>query len=258
MPSKAMAVTSDGSVDPRALAAEARSADLLDLEDILSEGEELLSARGTAFAKEYRRIEGVQTSIVKNLATVCVALRHKHDDFRGNSRAYRDAVNEMYRRAGLSGEELTRMSTRVRYHIGNALRRHLTPRELEANGLLAESPLERGQDARATNQALITALRTSADAEQSPEPAKATKRKPAKGVVNKDKVQRTLQGRELKATADSLRIAHAAQELVTQLSDESIDNMTDGQRAKLDDELKALESRCRQLRRKLKGQQTGR
>ncbi|KUF18856.1 hypothetical protein AT728_07430 [Streptomyces silvensis] len=93
-----------------------------------------------------------------------------------------------------------------------------------------------------------------------PEQAKPSKRAPAKGVVDTERVetvQRTLLGRELKATADSLRLAHAAQELVSQLSDDSIGDMTDGQRSKLDEELKTLESRVRQLRRKLKAAPKG-
>ncbi|WP_063803505.1 hypothetical protein [Streptomyces silvensis] len=260
MSGKEVAKRDSAEVDPRTLAAEARKADVLELEDILDEGEELLAARGAAYAREHKRIEGVQVSLVKNLATVCIALRHHHDDYRGNSRAYRDVVTEMYNRAGLTGDERERMTQRVRYHIGNGLRRFLTPRELTSVNLLPESPLERNQDARATNQVMLKALRTSADAERVPEQAKPSKRAPAKGVVDTERVetvQRTLLGRELKATADSLRLAHAAQELVSQLSDDSIGDMTDGQRSKLDEELKTLESRVRQLRRKLKAAPKG-
>jgi hypothetical protein len=62
----------------------------------------------------------------------------------------------------------------------------------------------------------------------------------------------------LKATADHLRLAEVAGGIVGQLRPEVIDvDMTDGQRAKLDEHLKTIESQVRALRKHLKTSRSG-
>lgn len=229
----------------------------LELDDISNDSEELLIVRGAAYAREWARIENHPTILLRNIAVVVVALRKQYDDFLGRDGDYRKAVNEMYRRAGIDED---RIKTAVRYHVNNALRRYLTPRELKRIGLIPESALERQQDARATNQAIINATKVVATVDAGPiqevaTPAKktaASKRTP-KGEVRETVVEQRSPGARVKATADQLRLAEVAGGIVTQIRTDVIDtDMTDGQRAKLDEHLKSIESHVRALRRHLK------
>lgn len=231
----------------------------LELDDIAEEPEEMLIARGAAYAKEWGRIESHPTILLKNIATVIVALRKQHDDYLGRDGEYRKKVADMYTRAGIDED---RIKNAVRYHVNNALRRYLTPRELKRLGLVPESLLERQQDNRATNQAIIRATKLTAQIEAAP-PVKKIGEKPAKksrakGEVNADVVEATVPGTRVKATADHLRLAEVANGIVGQMRTDVIDvDMTDGQRDKLDQHLKALESQVRKLRRHLQSRRSG-
>ncbi|MEU1254797.1 hypothetical protein ABZ445_16105 [Streptomyces chartreusis] len=226
----------------------------LDLEAIEHETEPALIARGAAYAREYAAIEDKPTILAMNVATVLLALRRRHGDMLGKSHAYRVDANEVYTSANIPDAQRTRLQANVRYHIGNMLRRVLTPRELKALDLIDASPLERQQDRRATDSAILKATRVSVDVEAS---TPRTVAKPAKGK-GKEKPEVVPQqggsaGMGVKATADHLRLAHVASNLVGQLDADVIDShMTDGQRAKLDEELAVIESAVRRLRRQLK------
>ncbi|MGW1268189.1 hypothetical protein [Streptomyces sp. NPDC002491] len=224
----------------------------LELDEIQYESEEMLVARGAAYAKEWARIENHPTILLRNIATVVVALRKQHDDWLGRDGDYRKKVADMYQRAGVDED---RIKSAVRYHVNNLIRRHLTPRELRQLGLIPESALERQQDARATNQAIVNATRAVAEAERVPaQPAKkvsATRK--IKGEAKADVVERSTAGLRVKASADHLRLATVARSLVDQMSTEVIDtDMVDGQRAKLDADLADMEKKIRSLRRHLK------
>jgi hypothetical protein len=234
----------------------------LELDHIKDEAEEMLLARGAAYAKEWGRVEQHPTILLKNIAIVILALRRQHDDWLGRDGEYRKAINEMYRRAGVDED---RIKTAVRYHVNNALRSTLTPRQLKRLGLIPESALERQQDTRATNQAIINATKVVAAVEAGPvqevtTPAKktaASKRTP-KGEVRETVVEQRSPGSRVKATADQLRLAEVAGGIVTQLRPDIIDvDMTDGQRAKLDEHLKGIESQVRALRKHLKTSRSG-
>lgn len=226
----------------------------LDLEAVQDEPENMLIARGAAYARAYAVVEKAPTILAMNLATVLFAIRRQHRDLLGRSHEYRQVANEVYRRAGLADkDQLTRLQANARYHMGNLLRRQLTPRELKALELNEASPLERQQDRRATDSAILRATRVSADvAASTPKTTKTSKS--AKGkTAERVPEQASGPGLVVKATADHLRLAHVAANLVGQLDADVIDeHMTDGQRAKLDEELAAIESAARRLRRHMK------
>jgi hypothetical protein len=230
----------------------------LRLEDIQDESEQQLVARGAAYAREYAAIEDKPTILAMNIATVLLALRRQHGDWLGRTYPYRQVASEVYRLSGVKGDRLTRLQATVRYHVGNGLRRQLTPRELNALELLDTSPLERQQDIRATNSALLAAVKVSAAAEVStPEkPSKPAK----KGAKAEERVpeQGGSAGMVVRATADHLRLAHVAGNIVGQIDTSVVDtHMTDGQRAKLDEELAALQKAITRLRRHTKKPSSG-
>ncbi|MFF1417623.1 hypothetical protein [Streptomyces sp. NPDC058280] len=216
----------------------------LKLNDIIDESEAELQARGAAYAREYAEIEQRPVILARNMAMVCIALRLKLQDMVGSSYEYKQTVAEFYRMSGVTGDRLERMQGTVRWHVGNTLRRHMTPRELERHGLLATSPLERQQDSRAVNAAIVQSIRAS-EAVRASTPRKAPKT--ATGEPSQEPEQT---GSPVKATADHLRLAHVAGSIVGQLDTDVIDtHMTPGQRAKLDEELAALQKAIAALRR---------
>jgi hypothetical protein len=200
----------------------------LQLEEVARESEAALLARGVAYAKEYATIAHKSTVLANNLAVVSVALRVKHQDMLGRSGPYRQAISSMYRDAGISQD--SPLPGTVRWHVGNLLRRHMTPRELESHGLKPTSPLERQQDDRAVKAAIVVASRASDDAAQS--------------------VEKVDGETPVKATADQLKLGNVARNLVGQLDPDVITgSMTDGQRAKLDEALAEMQEMIRDLRR---------
>ncbi|MEU3729991.1 hypothetical protein AB0E81_11360 [Streptomyces sp. NPDC033538] len=234
---------------------DAASVQALDLEAIENEPTPALIARGAAYAREYALIEHKPALLAQNIATVLLALRKQHDDWLGRSYPYRQDVAEVYRTANVSDkEQLTRLQANVRYHVGNMLRRHLTPRELKALELHDASPLERQQDRRATDATILRATKVSAEVKASTPKTTQTTKKPSKGGQTEIvPTQASAPGTSVKATADHLRLANVAASIVGQLDVDVIDgHMTDGQRAKLDDELAEMERTVRRLRRHLK------
>ncbi|MEV4037714.1 hypothetical protein [Streptomyces umbrinus] len=223
----------------------------LDLDEIQHEEQPMLVARGAAYAREYHRIEQHPTMLLQNIATVIVAIRLKYNDLRGEGYEYRQTVAEMYRAAGIPTDAAGRVQASVRYHVGNALRRHLTPRELKSVRLLPESPLERLQDQRATNAVILKASRVSVELEASTAARTKQKTKKApKGQVIEEKVPAQGGRSPVAATADHLRLASVALGIVGQMKTDVIDDdMTDGQRAKLDEHLAAMQAAITKLRR---------
>ncbi|MFE7624227.1 hypothetical protein [Streptomyces sp. NPDC057509] len=211
----------------------------LELEDLAGESEQALVARGAAYAREYAKIQGKATALLKNLAVTQVAIRIKMNDMRGTSHEYRTVVAEMYRSMGLPQDRTETMQASVRWHVSNVLRRHMTPRELEAHNLQPTSALERLQDNRKVNSAIIRAARaTTAVEESTPKPAKRALGEPA------------VPGQPVKATADHLRLVDVASDILGKLDRNVIKkHMTDGQRAKLDKELAAMEKKIAALRK---------
>ncbi|MET9126911.1 hypothetical protein [Streptomyces sp. NPDC004528] len=234
---------------------------VLQLEDIDTESVTMLRARGAAYAKAHAQIEGAQTVLLKNLAMVILAIRKKHDDWDGKSYEYRQDVAEMYRQAGIPKDSMSSLQSAVRYHVGNAVRRYLTPREMKRLAIADTTPLERQQDRRASDSLLLSALKVSAAASApvSKGMAKTKTMKPAKGTkAAPDPSERVPeQGSDIKATADHLRLTHAARQLVEQLDADVIrDHMTEGQRAKLDEDLAAMQEIISALRRRTRSRRS--
>lgn len=226
---------------------------VLQLEDIENESLPMLRARGAAYAREHAKIDGAQTVLLKNLATVVLAIRKKHDDWEGMSRAYRMEVAEMYRQAGIPASNVSGTQAAVRYHVGNLVRRYLTPREMKSLSIADTTPLERQQDRRAADSQLLSALKLSVEASApvSTSVTKPTKTKTTKAAKSAESERVPEQGSAIKATADHLRLTHAARQLVEQLDGDIIrDHMTEGQRAKLDEDLAAMQDIITALRRR--------
>ncbi|MFC8583217.1 hypothetical protein ACFUGD_01365 [Streptomyces sp. NPDC057217] len=228
----------------------------LEVAELAKESEPALVARAVAYGREYKRIENHPTMLLKNLAAVAVALRVQYDDIDGKKHAYRQVMADIYRQAGMD----ERAQTAARYHIGNLVRRTFTARELEQAGLLLTSPLERLQDTRKDASKLVSAAKvitsvdpTLLDSLARPQAPTTTTSKKApkskKSPATSGELAKST-GPELKATADVLRLAQVAGGIVGQLKTDVIDDhMTDGQRAKLDEELETLQKRITALRR---------
>ncbi|MEU1037684.1 hypothetical protein [Streptomyces sp. NPDC005907] len=220
----------------------------LELDAIEKESPATLIARGAAYVREYVAIEDKPTILAMNIATVLLALRKKHGDWLGRSYEYRQDVNEVYRQANIPPDRLTRTQATVRYHVGNLLRRHLTPRELQKLELIDASPLERQQDRHSASRAIVRAVKATAEVTAS---TPAPKAKTAKGAKEETvPEQGGGVGTGVKATADHLRLAKVVGNVLEQLSPNVIkEHMTDGQRAKLDEELADLQKKITELRR---------
>lgn len=219
----------------------------LQYEDIQSEGETQLVARGSAYAREYVTKQQEAKVLVKNLAMVLWAIRMEHDDPLGRSGPYRQAAAELYASANLDAEAEDRLQTAVRWHIGNIRTRYMTPRELENAGLKLTSPLERQRDTREANAALLTGLRAVAALESAPKtPAAPSKRgKASAETAPSSPLPPTI------VVANHLKLSGAALSIVRQMDPDVIaDGLTDGQRAKLDEDLAALQKEVAALRRK--------
>jgi hypothetical protein len=215
----------------------------LQLDDLRGETEASLLARGAAYTKEYERIEHHPTILLKNIAAIVIAIRIQLDDMRGSGHEYRQKIAGMYRQSGIGPDSTSKVQTAVRWHVNNLLRRHMTARELEAINLKPTSALERMQDSRAKNAALIAGLKAAETAEAS------TPKKSGKGKKTSDEEPANA-GHPVKATADHLRLAHAASSILDQLDEDVIkSHMAPGQRAKLDEELAAMQQRISKLRR---------
>ena len=63
-------------------------------------------------------------------------------DILGTSYAYRQTFGDMLTEAGITGADRTRVSSSLRYHIGNFLRQSLSPEEVADLGLVKSSPRE--------------------------------------------------------------------------------------------------------------------
>lgn len=91
-----------------------------------------LVTEGTHLAKSYMDLHRRSTHLVKSLALVIVKLRAKYEDrngrpdLRGRSQAYRDAVAQIYRDAGIPPDATSNLQAAVRHHISTALREYMT------------------------------------------------------------------------------------------------------------------------------------
>jgi hypothetical protein len=142
-------------------------------------------------------------------------------------------------------ETAERIQRAVRYHIGNHLRDVVTAEVLADYNLKPSKPLDRNRAARETRSALVATAR--AELEMAPPTAGKSRAASAESAAPAE----SRASADVRATADHLRLTKGARTILGQLNPEVIDDhMTDGQRAKLDDELAAIQEIVSKLRRK--------
>ncbi|WBQ03799.1 hypothetical protein [Kribbella sp. CA-293567] len=77
-------------------------------------------------------------------------------DWAGRSQDYRDAIRDVYTRAHLSQDQVSKLPGKLGYHVRQALGARISADELEAAGFKAEDPKIR-QNARRTTAAALAA-----------------------------------------------------------------------------------------------------
>lgn len=211
----------------------------LSRESLAAEGDDALVMRAAAYMREYIAVEARPTILLMNIAAVLVELRSRtttddgRTDWRGRSVKYRQEANQIYAAAGVSVADRERVSRAVRWHVGNLLREVMTPQELADYDLQESSPLDRLRDSQASTAAIVSAARAEIEAATASVPT-------------------------VKATADHVRLGVAVTNILGQLSVDVIsETMTDGQRAKLDEELEEAQQKLRILRRYTKKRSSG-
>ncbi|MFG2292043.1 hypothetical protein [Streptomyces sp. NPDC048603] len=239
-------------------------APVLALEDVENEGVDELVARGAAYARGYLDIKNRETTMLRNIAVVLIAIRAQctdtqgRVDWRGQSHEYRALAKDVYAQANVPPDSLSYMQSNVRYHVGNILRDVLTPAELAAYELRPDSPAEANAKASRAQRALALAAATTV-------PSVATSAQPAakaskKTVTAQDEAdgapdqQPDTSGR---AVATTLRLTQGAHGVISQISADVISSMTDGQRARMDEQLAEMQTAISALRRKIRRASAG-
>ncbi|MEU1074307.1 MULTISPECIES: hypothetical protein [unclassified Streptomyces] len=227
---------------------------VLKLSTLEDESTEALVARGAALVREHAIVEGRGTALLRSCAVVLAALRLRcvnkdgDPDVTGTSHEYRELAREVYRRAGIGPDAQDRVQATVRYHVAKVIRENHSEDQLEAYGLIVASPVERQRERRQRDSAVLTMARHEAiAAAPAPKKGKATAKAAADEAAA---VNLSATGAAQKATADHLRLGAGVLNILGQMSTDVIDNdMTDGQRAKLDEHLAAMQAAVTKLRR---------
>lgn len=124
---------------------------------------EVLIQEGANLVRNYAHFEDSKTTLLRELARVIVELRgyfqteDGRTDWAGRSFTYRETVARIYQDAGVPADSLEGMQSALRYHIGNVLRDHAPPQELEDLGLKSQRPVERVKASRERLAALARA-----------------------------------------------------------------------------------------------------
>jgi hypothetical protein len=100
---------------------------------------------------EVQQIEGRRTELLRELGKTVVCLRGKFlykdmPDWAGKSPEYKQAIAEVYEAAGIPEDSRDGFQTALRYHIGEELRKQLTPEQLTNAGLRIEPRSQRQQE----------------------------------------------------------------------------------------------------------------
>lgn len=91
----------------------------------------------------------IDTAVYRSVAEHVLAARQLfttkegRPDWRGVTYAYRQWYGDMLGSSGIPSEDLPRVQSALRYHVGNLLRERLDDAELEAIGLRSASPRQR-------------------------------------------------------------------------------------------------------------------
>nr|WSW58489.1 hypothetical protein OG513_07775 [Streptomyces sp. NBC_00998] len=229
----------------------------LSFDSLEHETEEQLLVRGAAYVREYDAIKTKETTLLKNIATVLVGIRQRcvdqdgRTDWQGRTHRYRQLAADLYSRSGIQLGSDSPIQAAVRYHIGNILREVVPPAELAQFNLKVQSPVERNQEARQARAAIVAMARHELTAAQSgAEQPKAKKQSKEAASAPAPAPAGALVG-------DHIRLGAGARSILEQLSTDVIDGMTDGQRARLDDELTKIQKRVAELRRHARKRSSG-
>lgn len=101
------------------------------------------------------------TILTRDLAEAAVALREHYltpegrPDWTGRTWAYRNAMRQLYGEAGYDAAARAVTQAATRYHVGNIVRRYLSPEEIAEVGLRPETPQERQVAHRAKVSAML-------------------------------------------------------------------------------------------------------
>lgn len=101
-----------------------------------------------------------RTPLLKELAPVIVELRSHftlkdgRPDWSGRSPEYRQCMSDIFAKARVPADDLDRLQSALRYHVGNILRDRATKDELLSVGLTTVKPKERIQNTRDALQAM--------------------------------------------------------------------------------------------------------
>ena len=107
------------------------------------------AADATRLLREYVESGRSRTDLLKRVAELIVELRAKHTlddgriDWSGRSPAYRAAISEIYKEAGVPADKLDTVQAALRYHVGNMIRDRADDYALQAVGLTNVAPRER-------------------------------------------------------------------------------------------------------------------
>ncbi|MEU8840245.1 hypothetical protein AB0D97_14090 [Streptomyces roseus] len=212
--------------------------------DLEHESTEALVARGVASLKRYQQISGEQTTLLRNVARVLVEVRRRTDNWSGRGKEYRDFAARIYSGAGIAPDSLDGVQAAVRYHIGNIIREVATPEQLEDHNLKVLGPADRWREQQKSRTAVIASARAEVVA------AEVIASAPAKA---KGKTQTEQSAPPVppvgSLVADHIRLGTGVASILSQLSTDVIDGMTDGQRARLDAQLEAAQKTLTKLRR---------
>ncbi|MET9959319.1 hypothetical protein ABZ128_09555 [Streptomyces sp. NPDC006326] len=212
--------------------------------DLEHESTEALVARGIASLKRHQQISGEQTVLLRNVARVLVEMRRRTGNWGGRGKEYRDFAARIYSGAGIAPDSLDSVQAAVRYHIGNILREVATPEELEDHKLQPLGPSERWRVQQKSRTAVIASARAEIVA------AEVIAKAPAKTKGKKQTEQSSPPAPPVGSlVADHIRLATGVASILSQLSTDVIDGMTDGQRARLDAQLEAAQKTLTKLRR---------
>lgn len=122
-----------------------------------------IAQEATRLLRSYVQSGRTRTDVLKEVAALIVDLRAAHTlddgriDWAGRSPAYRAAMHEIYREAGVPKDRYDTVQAALRYHVGNLIRERATDEALEDVGLTSITPRER----LAKNRDVVAALAAS-------------------------------------------------------------------------------------------------
>lgn len=122
---------------------------------------------GAALLTEIIDTQGKATAMLRRLAEIVVDIRLRYKDetgardLRGKTGAYKAKIEEMYREAGIGPDSAFPIQAALRYHVSPALRKRVTPEELEAAGMIFEPAGQRKANRTSSESVIFIDMRRS-------------------------------------------------------------------------------------------------